>query len=292
MNTPLAIETHTVPPQGDKTRLSDYAVGIFNTITTRKGVKKAILKKLVKVNGKNGLTSDFIIGGETIELYSPNKPFNQPIVTIELTVLYEDDYLAIVYKPPGILVSGNKKWTLQNALIPHLIKSTHPDALHCPEPIHRLDYPTSGALLVGKTAKSVIELNTLFEHKQISKTYLAVCIGKMKPFGSINTPIDNKDSISEFEVLETVTSPKFGFLNLVQLNPKTGRRHQLRKHLDSIGNPILGDLQYGKEGLLLKGKGLYLHAYRLSFTHPNTKQLITAEAPIPKKFKKLFNYFT
>lgn len=288
---PIPIETHLVPALENQERLSDYAVGIFNSISTRKGIKKAILRGLVTVNGKQGYTADLITGGELIELYRPTELTNKPTIEIPIEVIYEDDFLAIINKPPGILVSGNKKWTVENALLPHLKKSSQQDFLQRPEPIHRLDYPTSGALLIGKTASSVVALNKLFENRQIEKTYLAVSIGEMDIEGTIELPIDEKTSRSFYTVLETVDSPKYGYFNLVKLKPETGRRHQLRKHLASIGNPILGDLLYGKEGFLLKGKGLYLHAASLSFIHPFTKKKITVNVAVPKKFKKLFNNY-
>jgi 23S rRNA pseudouridine1911/1915/1917 synthase len=86
----------------------------------------------------------------------------------------------------------------------------------------------------------------------------------------------------------SVPSTRFGQLNLVELKPQTGRRHQLRKHLTSIGNPILGDKEYGTEGLILNGKGLYLHAYSLSFVHPFTQEEVFFEDELPRRFGKLF----
>ncbi len=85
-----------------------------------------------------------------------------------------------------------------------------------------------------------------------------------------------------------LTSERFAKLNLVRLNPKTGRRHQLRKHLSMIGNPILGDRDYGIENLILKGKGMYLHAYSLRFVHPFTQEEVSFIDELPKRFKKIF----
>ena len=100
--------------------------------------------------------------------------------------------------------------------------------------------------------------------------------------------IENKPSQSSYEVLKTVSSPRFEFLNLVKLSPKTGRKHQLRIHLSSINNQILGDKEYGNPELMLKGKGLYLHASTLKFEHPFTKKSITISKELPKKFTKIF----
>ncbi|MFC2110529.1 RluA family pseudouridine synthase, partial [Bacteroidota bacterium] len=186
-------------------------------------------------------------------------------------------------------VSGNKKWTLENALRSNLTPSTQKDALLHPEPIHRLDHPTSGVLLIGKTTAAVIELNQLFEKKEIKKSYFAVTINKQKKTGVINTPIDNKISTTHFEVKKSLISERFDFLNLVELKPKTGRKHQLRIHLSSIGNPILGDKEYAVSDKTLFGNGLYLHAFSLEFTHPFTKEIILQTADLPKKFTRLFN---
>ena len=177
----------------------------------------------------------------------------------------------MIHKPAGIVVSGNQFKTIANALPQNLQSSPLPDATKA-QPVHRLDYATTGVLLVGKTSSGIRALNKLFEDKEVEKTYYAATIGEMEEQGSIFAEIDGKPSHSDYEVCESVLSERFGKLNLVKLHPYTGRKHQLRKHLSSIGNPILGDKDYGKEPFILKGKGLYLHAYSLRFTHPFTKE--------------------
>ncbi|WP_421808452.1 RluA family pseudouridine synthase [Flagellimonas sp.] len=206
---------------------------------------------------------------------------------LPLNVLFEDDYLAAIHKPAGIEVSGNKFKTLANALPKNLEPSSLSDAT-IPQPVHRLDYATTGIVLVGKTASSIRALNKLFEEKKIVKTYYAITIGNMKPNGRIETAIDGKPAQSDYEVIKSVPSERFGFLNLVKLHPKTGRRHQLRKHLFSIDHPILGDKDYGLDGLVLKGKGIYLHALTLEFDHPFTKKPIHITDGLPEKFGKIF----
>jgi len=283
----LTIESHIVSEGTEKVRLSDYAGGIFKTVSSRKGMKKAIDKELVLLNGKIAKTGHFIFAGDVIELME-NSDKNRPTIELTLEVLYEDEHLAIINKPAGIEVSGNKKWTLENALSSNLKPSIESDTLKFPEPIHRLDYPTSGALLIGKTATTVIALNKMFEERKVKKIYHAITIKKMDESGTIETPIDGKPSQSSFTVLKTLVSERFSYLNLVELEPQTGRRHQLRKHLSKIGNPILGDRDYSKKGLILSGKGLYLHATSLRFRHPITNVELNIEAAFPKKFKKLF----
>ena len=263
-------------------------MGLFSSCATKSALKKILNKGLIRVNGEKATTATFIHGGEEIELIKEEISDPEHQLEYELHVLYEDEHLAAIYKPAGIAVSGNKFKTVANALEQNLSKSNLPDICH-PQPAHRLDYPTTGVLLAGKTSSGIRALNLMFEEKEIEKSYLAVAIGEIKKLkGDFDEAIDDKEAFTSYEVLDSVISERFGFLNLVLLQPATGRRHQLRKHLSSRGNAILGDADYSLEGLLLKGKGLYLHAYSVEFTHPFTKENLTIQAPIPKKFLKLF----
>ncbi|MFY0631604.1 MAG: RluA family pseudouridine synthase [Flavobacteriaceae bacterium] len=282
------LETHIVPTQEATIRIQEYAVGIFKTVATKSAIKKAIKKELILVNGLPNSTATIIVGGETITLLGSEEETTQPKLILQLDVVYEDDYLAVINKPAGILVSGNKFKTVDNALMQNLTKSSQSGAVR-PRPVHRLDYPTTGLLLIGKTSASIQELNQLFETKKIQKTYHAITIGKMNTEGTINQSVDEKESESIYKVITSVPSNRFDTLNLVQLFPKTGRRHQLRKHLSGIGNPILGDQEYGISDLILKGKGLYLHASSLAFVHPFTQEPMTIESELPKRFLKIFN---
>ena len=284
------LETHIVSKLEKSIRFQEYSVGIFKTIPTKSGIKKAIKKELIFIDGDLATTSKFISGGENIELFQSENSSSFERLKLNLEVLFEDDYLAIIFKPAGILVSGNKFVTIANGLSQNLIKSKLSDAVK-PQPIHRLDYPTSGILLIGKTSTAISELGKLFENKEIQKTYFAITIGKMNLKGKLNSPIDEKNAHTEFEVLKSVTSERFKYLNLVKLLPKTGRKHQLRKHLSAIGNPVLGDKEYFLENKVLKGKGLFLYASRLDFKHPFTRQEISISKVLPKKFTKIFPNF-
>ena len=266
--------------------MQEYGVGIFITIPTKSSLKKALKKNLITVNGDQASTATMIKGGELIELLV-SKETNKKELIFPLNILFEDDYLALIHKPAGILTSGNKFMTIANALEQNLQKSKQEDAVP-PKPIHRLDYATTGIILVGKTASTIRALNKMFETKQVSKTYYAVTIGMMKQYGEVKISVDNKEAYSVYEVINSVPSERFGQLNLVRLSPKTGRRHQLRIHVAHIGNPILGDRDYGREPLILKGKGMYLHAYQLTFIHPITNQELTIKDELPLKFKKIF----
>ncbi len=255
---------------------------------TKSAWKKVLKKQYVTVDGVTASTATYINGSETIRLSISEKVNSQKKLVLPLKVLFEDEYLAIISKPAGILVSGNCFKTVANALSQNIKLSSLTDVT-TPKPVHRLDYGTTGVLLIGKTSSSIRALNEMFKSKTIEKTYYAITIREMSRSGTIVSKIDDKESQSDYLVKQSVPSERFMKLNLVELNPQTGRRHQLRKHLSGIGNPILGDSEYGAEGLILKGKGLYLHAYSLEFIHPFTNQRIFVIDELPQKFRKIFS---
>jgi len=282
---------HIVPKLDSSIRMQEYGVGIFNAILTKSALKKALKKKQITVNDTIATSATFIYGGERIVLSIIENAQPKKKLIFPLNVLYQDDYLALIHKPAGILVSGNTFKTITNALSQSIKESDLTDAT-TPQPIHRLDFATTGILLIGKTKRGILALNKLFEKREIQKIYYAIAIGKMPTQGSITAKIDGKESQSNYKIYASVPSKKFGTLNLVQLEPKTGRRHQLRKHLSSIGNPILGDKDYGIENKILHGKGLYLHAYSLKFAHPFTQEEIYVKDEFPQRFVKIFPYIS
>ncbi|MDG1171387.1 MAG: pseudouridine synthase, partial [Polaribacter sp.] len=205
------VETHIAEEQKKPIRFQEYGVGIFKTIATKSGIKKGIKKKIIFIDGVLATTSKYIFGGEKIELFNLDNQAGIKELKLNLKILFEDDYLAIIFKPVGILVSGNKLVTIANGLTHNLKKSKRPDAVK-PQPIHRLDYPTSGVLLIGKTSSAIRNLNQLFEKKEIQKTYIAISVGRMKKTGEIKDLIDEKGAFTAFKVLRTVTSERFEFL--------------------------------------------------------------------------------
>lgn len=282
----ILLETHTVPPDIGTIRLSDYAVGIFRIITTRKGIKKAIKKGYVWINGVPADTGRWVQAGQIIQLMEPEKK-SIKLFKLQVDIFFEDEYVAVINKPAGIVVSGNQYRTVQNALAFNLISSTAEDALAIPMPTHRLDHATSGLLIVAKTRKARVLLGKQFENKQIEKKYQAIAIGKLPTSGTIDLPIDGKAAHTKFETNRVVQSLKNNYLTLVDLYPTTGRTHQLRIHLAKSGWPILGDKLYGKAGMILKNKGLFLTAVELSFLHPITGERMIIQKEAPNKFNLL-----
>lgn len=240
------------------------------------------------MNGQYATTAMYIKESDKIELRIPLSQTRHKAFQLELTCLYEDAHVAIIHKPAGVLTSGNAFKTITNALSQNLNTSTEPDAI-LPQPAHRLDFATTGALTIGKTRSALHKLNKAFEEQKVKKVYYAICIGRLPEYGSIDYPIDGKEAKTYYNVIDSVPSPRFSELQLVQLLPITGRRHQLRKHLFTLGNPILGDPTYYNEGHILYGKGLYLHAYSLRFIHPETGECLNSIDELPLRFRKIFN---
>ncbi|MGH1334853.1 MAG: pseudouridine synthase [Aureispira sp.] len=282
----ICIATHIVPKLNEKQRLSDYLCGVLEALPSRKSVKNAIKKGRVYLNGARAYTGDWVEEGQEIKL-TEEAPSTHKVFRLPLEILYEDAYLAVVMKPADYLVNGNAFQTIERALPFNLSASSKVDAYPQARAVHRLDRPTSGLLLIAKTASTHQRLGAQFEHKTIQKRYQAIAIGQLPPTGSMNTPVEGKEAYTNYEVLETVSSLKNGFLSLVNLYPQTGRTHQLRQHLASLGCPILGDALYGIEGLILKHKGLFLRAVGLEFIHPITKEVLVFNLPTPNKFTAL-----
>lgn len=285
-------ETIIVPKLKKTVRLSDFVVDKFEMIPSRKGMKKAISKGYVFVNGKRAKTGFYLQGEEEIQLKLPVPKVDKTQSTLHIKLVHEDEDLAVVYKPPGLVTSGNMKKTVSNAL-PNIIKaSSKVDRLIKATPVHRLDFATSGLLLVAKTRSASEFLSKQFENREVSKTYLAVITGNLaENEKTINAEIKGKEAITSYAMIYNIASKSHQNIYLLKVDPSTGRRHQIRVHLSEMGHPIMGDHKYGEAGQVVKGKGLFLHAYTIGFTHPESKEKMEFTIEPPTKFNKLFPLF-
>lgn len=265
-------------------RISDYAIGLFPQIPTKNSVKKAIKKGLLLIDNQTCTTAVFVKANNIITFCKEEKKQNAKLFKLKLEIIYEDNFIAIINKPAGFSVNGNKFKTIENSLLYNLKLSEEIDALPHPLPVHRLDAQTSGLLIIAKTKQARIKLGEQFEQKKIHKKYHAVVIGKTQKKGIINFPIEKKSTFTEYELIKTEISLRNKHLSLIKLTPKTGRTHQLRIHCGKMGFPILGDKLHFGNFTPLKGKGLFLCATELTLNHPITNKELSFAIPYPKKF--------
>lgn len=261
-------------------RLSDYAVSKFESLPSRKSVKKAIKRGLLLVNGDISNTGYWVKEGDVISVIADETP--RPVYERSIEILLEDEHIAAVQKPADLPVSGNSFRTLQNLLSFNLEPSSQKDALAVPRPVHRLDRLTGGVILIAKTLSAAAHLGSQFESRIVEKTYLAWVSGLIESPLSLEEPIDKKEAITEILPLRSLKHRRFSELTLVEAKPKTGRRNQIRTHLSEAGYPILGDLNFNG---LKSGKGLFLFAKKISFVHPKSSEQIEVGAKVPRKFQ-------
>ena len=265
-------------------RMEAYCLGKLQTITTRKGIKKAVKRGEILLNGQPGQGSVFVKPGDLIEVVEPESGKGFKVFPIDLDVVYEDEWYAVINKPPGYPVSGNYFKTIEHALPYNLKPSAEKDALPFPLPCHRLDRSTSGCLLIAKTREARVKAGELFEKGEVDKMYHAVVVGEGVSDCYLNFLINEKESLSSIKKIASSPSLSNDAVHLVELIPFTGRTHQLRIHCAEAGHPILGDPLYGTPKARLKGKGLFLASTQLSFMHPFLHKQIVVSVPAPAKF--------
>jgi len=283
------IARHQVPAGTHKTRASDYLIGVFSLLDTRSAVRKALKRSQITVDHEKITSAHWIEAGQIIELWGAEFA-ELPSFSVEIKVLFEDDHLAVVEKPPGIEVRSKASRNLENLLRGQLSNSPFRDSLNQPRAVHRLDYGTQGLLLIAKTKSALVYLSRSFENREIRKVYQAVVHGKLpEASGKWRGDIANQSAQSEYRVLGCFPSLKSGHLSLLELSPITGRTHQLRIHCSEAGFPIVGDLKYIADAKTVKGKGLFLAALELNFPHPQTGEILEFKLECPAKFRSLLD---
>jgi 23S rRNA pseudouridine1911/1915/1917 synthase len=298
-------------------RLDQYLVSAFPGFS-RSVFQKVIDAAAVLVNGSPAKASYKVRTGDHIRIWLPKPTHELPVPEdIPLEILYEDEFLAIINKPADMVVhpaKGHWSGTLVNALQFHFGQLSSISGEYRPGIVHRLDRDTSGVIMVAKDELTHRDLSYQFEHRMVFKEYTAITAGVLDrdsdyiegrimkhPHDRIKMAVtddeeDGKEACSYYEVLE-----RFRGFTLVRINPRTGRTHQIRVHLASVGCPVLADKTYGGRDQLCLSElvpGLdpatdevlmprqALHASRLRFHHPRLREMVEAEAPLPAEFQK------
>ncbi len=200
-----------------------------------------------------------------------------------IPTLFEDDWMMIVDKPPGLLTvpaPGNKLRTLTDILNEDLEKRGVGYRLH---PCHRLDKETSGLIMYAKGKSSQEKLMLLFKNRKISKIYTAFVQGKIEEDkGIIEKPIEGQLASTRFKVLQRRRD-----FSVVELSPETGRTNQIRIHFKAIGHPLVGESKFAfRKDFVLRAKRVCLHAKYLEFKHPWTGHIVSIKSPLARDMQK------
>jgi 23S rRNA pseudouridine1911/1915/1917 synthase len=309
-----------VPEGKTKERIDTF---LANTIenATRSKVQKIIEANLVTVNGKVVKSNYKVKPFDIVEAVQPISPRPEDVEPeeIPLNIVYEDDYLLVVNKPAGMVAHpayANYTGTLVNALLHHSQQLSNVNEPGRPGIVHRLDKDTSGLLVVAKDDWTHAKLAEQFSAHSADREYHTICWGKFgERKGKIETKItrskkdrkkfvvsdvEGKSAITFYEVIE-----EFEFTSYLKLNLKTGRTHQIRVHLSSMGKSVFGDLEYGgrqikygSESSKLKStvKNLLdimprqaLHAKTLGFVHPNKNEFVNFDSELPEDMQTLIS---
>lgn len=308
----------TVKLRAQTMRLDQYLAGNFSDYS-RSVIQRAIESGSVTVNDKPTKPGYKVRGGDRIRIVLPEPTHDLPQPEdIPLEILYEDEVLALINKPPDMVVhpaKGNWSGTLVNALQFHFNDLSSANGEHRAGIVHRLDRDTSGVILIAKEEHTHRALSLQFEQRSIFKEYVALTQGQIDrdsdyieapirhhPYDRVKMAVtthddpEGKEACSYYEVAE-----RFRGYTFVRVQPKTGRTHQIRVHLASIGCPVLADKVYsGRDSLYLHDlvpnlppaedqlllSRQALHARRLRFRHPRRGDWLEVEAPLPAEMAR------
>lgn len=269
---------------------------------TRSRAAKLIIDGCVKINDKTAQKSDKLQMGDKVTVTVP-EPTEYDVLPqdLNLQIVYEDEHLLVVNKPKGMVVhpaAGNYQDTLVNGLMFHCKdKLSGINGVLRPGIVHRIDKNTSGLLIVAKNDNAHNFLAEQIKEHSFTREYEAIVYGNLKDDnGTINAPIGrhpvkrkqmavtstaSRNAVTHYEVLE-----RFNNFTHVKLCLETGRTHQIRVHMAYVGHPVAGDDVYGPKKVITELSGQCLHARKIGFIHPVSKEYIEFSSPLPEYFEK------
>ena len=289
--------------EGQDMRLDVFLSELYENIS-RTYLQKLIKGGLVIVDGKARKKNYILQSGDHIEIVIPEPELlNIEPEPIEIEMIYEDDFLAVVNKPRGMVVHpapGHYSGTLVNALLYKLGNMSDINGVIRPGIVHRIDKDTTGLLVVAKDNPTHIGLSQQLKEHKADRIYFALVKGNVTDDkGKIQFPIgrDSKDrkrmAVTTKNAKEAITYyqvvKRYNGFTLLELKLETGRTHQIRVHLSYIGHPIVGDKQYGNTNTQFELGGQLLHAQKLSFVHPIKLEKMMFECPLPEDFTNVLN---
>jgi 23S rRNA pseudouridine1911/1915/1917 synthase len=263
------------------------------TDLSRSRVQRLIEEGHVTVDGRSPKASLKLVTGQTVVLeIPPPTPTELRPESIPLTVVHEDEDIIVIDKPSGMAVHpapGNEASTLANAVLAHAPDLKGIGGEHRPGIVHRLDKDTSGLIVVAKNERAHTELSKQFKDRAVNKVYLALVAGHPNPQeADVEGPIGRHPNDWQRMAIVLKGRPartryrvvrSYRDVALVEARPKTGRTHQIRVHLASVGHPVIGDSKYGSRAPGLSRQ--FLHAAQLGFQHPSTEESVEFTSALP-----------
>jgi 23S rRNA pseudouridine1911/1915/1917 synthase len=332
----VSATTHTVPLEAAGQRLDAWLATQLEKVS-RARVQLLLSESKVLVNSAPAKPSLKLRGGESIEILGEPAPppLHATPENIPLDIVYEDDDLSVINKPAGMIVhagsgatdDARNRGTLVNALLNHYRQLSTTGGPLRPGIVHRLDKQTSGLIIVARNDAAHLKLGEMFSRRQVHKTYIALVHGHLKQDrGTISAAIARdvirrtrmttrrdatspdsgaRSAISHYAVLEPITS-RLGAFTLVSVRIETGRTHQIRVHLSSIGHPVVGDTLYGAPARIavptttrrkksdpepetISLDRNFLHAAELQFAHPRTGKYLNLKVPLPEELLRFLD---
>jgi 23S rRNA pseudouridine1911/1915/1917 synthase len=318
----------TVPEEADGQRLDLFLAQQLSEVS-RSRVQVLLQQGSVLIDGKQAKASRKVRSGENISILGDPQPppLRAMAEAIPLEIVYEDADLAVVNKPAGMMVhagsgatdDARNRGTLVNALLHHLQQLSSTSGPLRPGIVHRLDKQTSGLIVVAKNDATHARLSSMFARRQVRKLYIALVQGELvQERGTVNASISRdsirrtrmttrreggRTAVSHWQVLRRIHGP-YGSFTLVSVRIETGRTHQIRVHMASLGHPVVGDTLYGAPSAIaplavaagrlprLVLPRNFLHAAELEFAHPGSGEPLSLVSNLPADLKQFMAQLT